>query len=725
MRVLLSTFLAVLLTGTACDAPAAAAPPRAAGKKPLTLETVSGLMPLVGKGLEEPSWRSPRFLTFLRRASEGPDAGSSLFEFDVETSKTSLLLDPPFTPAKKAVSLAGYQWNPSGTALLFSSEADLWLYDIRTRELKRLTNDTAEEENPSLSPDSSMAAYTKKNDLFVLELATGREIRLTDSGGEHVLNGRLDWVYEEELARRRGNRAYEWAPDSRAIAYLRLDEREVPDFPIVDFAPVNGRLVKQKYPKAGDRNATPSVHIVELDSRGERSLSWPSEDVLVGPDFSWTTDGRSVAFVKLDRTQTTLEVWLLPKRGGEPKRLLEEKDPAWINAHEPPVFLPDGGFLFLSERSGFLHLNRHDQGGAFVNAVTEGAWMIDNDFTVDSKAGVVTFIGTEKDPRERHVYRVRLDGSGLRRLSAERGVHGISLSPGGRHYLDTFSNTETPPRSAVHAADGKLLAIVHETSNKLGDYETGNVEFATLAGKDGTLFYTRLVKPAGFDPSRKYPVIVSVYGGPHAQMVQDKWSANTLFDHFLASRGFLVWSLDNRGSWGRGKAFETPVLKRLGEVELADQLEGIAHLRKQPWVDSTRIGIWGWSYGGTMALLAATKTKGAFKAAVSGAPVTDWHLYDSIYTERYMKLPAENPEGYRDASLIERARDLNAKLLILHGTNDDNVHIQNSMRFVDVLIKARKDFEFVPLPGVKHSPRAPGVRVYVFQRILDFFERNL
>jgi dipeptidyl-peptidase-4 len=696
-------------------------------KKPLTLEIVSGLTPIVPTGVTEASWRGARRLTYLKSDGTGPNAGAALYEFDVDSKEATFLLEPPMTGGsqRKTISLSGSQWNPSGTILLLNSLNDLWLHDTRTQKLRQLTSDDAEEEDPSFSPDSSYAAFTKNGDLYVVEIASGKETRLTTSGEEHVLNGKLGWVYEEELARRRGSRAYEWSPDSKAIAYLRLDERQVPDQPIVDHAPAHGRLLSQKYPKAGDRNPVPSVHVVEVDGSGGQDIGFSPEDVLLGPEVSWSPDSRFVAYCKLDRTQTSLGLWFLPRKTGEPKLVLEEKDPAWINAIAPPSFLPDGGFLWLSERSGFAHLYRYNRHGKLLNAVTKGNWMIDEEFTVDGKNGLVYLVGTEKNPRERHVYRVKLDGSRFQRLSQERGCHSLMLSPDGRFYFDTFSSSDSPAKSAVYTTDGKLLAAVHDPPNRLAEYDLGAVEHGTLPGPDGTLFYTRLVRPTDFDAAKKYPVIVHVYGGPRAQLVLERWGNSTLFERLLASRGFLVWTLDNRGSGGRGHAFETPILKKLGEIELKDQLEGVAYLKKQSWIDPDRFAITGWSYGGYLALMAAVKAPAAFKVAVAGAPVVDWHLYDSIYTEKYMKLPSENTEGYQKAAPVNFASKLGPKLLMLHGMADDNVHFQQSVRFVDALVTARKDFVLVPLPGQKHSTRAPSVRTYVNQRILEFFEKNL
>ncbi|HEX7528323.1 MAG TPA: DPP IV N-terminal domain-containing protein, partial [Thermoanaerobaculia bacterium] len=623
---------------------------------------------------------------------------------------------------EKKLPFRGAAWSPTGDTFVVSFDHDLWLVTPGGAEPKRLTNDAEDENVPAWSPDGTRLAYTKKHDLCMLEVATGRETRLTKTGADHVLNGTLDWVYGEELAHHGADRSFFWSPDSSAIAYLRLDENRVPTYPIVDFTPLNGRSDAQRYPKAGDANAVPSVHVVDLAGRETAAYAPSPDDVYVAPEMSWMPDGKSVCFLLLDRPQTHLAVLLLGRAGGEPKKLLSESDAAWINAIAPPHFLKDGSFVFLSERSGSFHLYRHAADGTQKNAITKGDWMIDGPWTVDEKTGTVWFRANLNDPRERQVFVAKLDGSSMTRVTVEPGVHTMTFSPGGGYFISSFSNVTTPPKTVVRSVSGAIAAVLDEKPHGLAGYELGSVELGSFTGADGTVFYTRLVRPADFDPAKKYPVVVSVYGGPHTQLVQNAWSAG--FDRYLASKGFLVWSMDNRGSWGRGHAFETPILKNMGAQELKDQIEGVAELKKRPYVDGARIGITGWSYGGYMTLYAATHAGATFKCAVAGAPVVDWTLYDSIYTERYMKTPKDNAGGYRTSSPLLAAKDMGTKLLIMHGTSDDNVHMQNSIRFIDELMKARKDFSFVPLPRQKHGPRGEAL-LYRNQRLADWFEKNL
>jgi dipeptidyl-peptidase-4 len=708
--------------------------PRPAGAKPLTIEAVYGEPPLVSPNASGFSWRDGRHVTFVTTEGSGTDARATLWEVDATTGTKRALLAKPELPAAgpggtpKPLPLARYQWNTAGTAILLTADSDLWLWrsDGRAGEKpERLTHDPEPEEQPQFSPDGRRVAYVKRNDLWALDLAAGTEKRLTTTGNERVLNGKLDWVYEEELANRRSGRSFEWAPDGTSIAYLRLDESRVPEVPIVDYSGEGERLTRQRYPRAGEPNPVPSVHVVGLDGVETARYAPGPDDVLVAPELSWTPDAASVAFGVLDRVQTKLETFLLPRAGGAPKLLHSEADPAWINAIEPPRFLKDGsGFLIVSERTGFAHLYRYGMDGRLRNAVTKGDWMIDGPWEVDETSGRVFYVSTEKDPRERHVCSVRLDGTSPKRLTPEDGTHGLVLAPGGRWFVSSFSSISTPERTWLRRSDGSVAALLDEPANRLGEYALPTTELGSFRGADGTLFFTSLTRPPGFDPARKYPVVVYVYGGPHEQLVRNVFRPPGV-DAVLAGKGILVWTMDNRGSWGRGHAFETPILRRLGTVELSDQLEGIAELRRRAYVDTDRIGIRGWSYGGYMSLLAATHAGGVFRVAAAGAPVSDWTFYDSIYTERYMKLPKENAEGYRTSSPLRSAGMLAMPLLILHGTSDDNVHLENTMAFAEKLMTARKDYDFVPLPRQPHGPRDPAARLYAYQRIAEFFERTL
>jgi dipeptidyl-peptidase-4 len=357
--------------------------------------------------------------------------------------------------------------------------------------------------------------------------------------------------------------------------------------------------------------------------------------------------------------------------------------------------------------------------------LTSGSWLVEEPVDLDATNNWVYFAATRQDPRERHVYRERLDGTHFEQLSREPGWHSAQRSPDGRFLLEQYSAINQPPVTRLLRADGSLGHIIDAPTNHLAEYALAHTEFIELKASDGARLLARLVKPADFDPNKKYPVIVRVYGGPGVQIVRNAWGVTSLQDHFLAQRGYLIWSLDNRGSTGRGHAWETVIYQRLGPRELADQLTGVDYLKSLPYVDPARLGIWGWSYGGYLTLYVLTHAPSVFKCGIAGAPVTDWRLYDSIYTERYLRTPAENPNGYRDSSPVNAAEKLRAKLLIIHGTADDNVHPQNTMNFIDALIKAGRPYELHIQPGERHGFGADTAKKFLDERIVDFLERNL
>jgi dipeptidyl-peptidase-4 len=577
-----------------------------------------------------------------------------------------------------------------------------------------------------------------------VDVASGRETRLTQGGSDTLLNGKLDWVYEEELASRSGQ-AFLWSPDSRAIAYLQLDQSRVPTFPIVDFLPVRNEVRWQRYPKAGAPNAIVRLGVVGLAKDGtpgpERLVSFTPDDVYVLPQLGWTTDSRHVAFQHMSRAQDELDLRLLPVPSspleplGAPRTVLTERSKTWLNTFGAPRFLKDGRrFLWQSERDGFAHLYLCDVAGG-CRAVTQGPWMVDGRVSfggsspgleLDERSGFLYFTATEKDPRERHLYRVRLDGTGRTRLTREDGTHRTVVAPDGRFYADTWSDARTPPKLWVTSQDGTRRHVLEENANPpiLG-FERGTLELVELKAKDGTTLYASLLKPAGFDPGKRYPVILSVYGGPHAQTVTNAWEHTAPFEHLLASHGFLVWSLDNRGMAARGTAFESAIHRDLGRVELEDQLAGVEYLKSLPFVDPARIGITGGSYGGYLTLYALTNAPEAFRAGVAISSVTDWKHYDSIYAERYMGTPEANPKGYESSSPLLKAAQLKADLLLIHGSADDNVHLANTMSFVSALIKAGRPYSLQVHPRQLHGFRPKEDRISRDRAVLAHFERTL
>jgi dipeptidyl-peptidase-4 len=734
-----------------------------AGTNLFTAEIISKSEP--STNISRVFWHpSGRQVTYLRPRGDGTRSTNILCAYDVYDGKEAVLFEPPAGTNHARLSLSSYQWSPRGDSILVSGDRDLWLVPIPQGSPRRLTHAEGAEEVPDFSPDGDRIAFVRSNNLFALELATGKEKQLTFDGGESISNGRLDWVYGEEFSHVvHSGRAYQWSPDGSRLAFLQLDERPVPQYPLTDFLRTRPAVRCQRYPKAGDTNPIASARCVDVTRARPRVLSMPlSTNVeYVVPEFSWTPDSRSVAVMTLNRGQNELEVFLWDGTGrGQPSLLLQETDSAWLNVFDAPLFLArspaEAGetslrketpgrasrssgsrkavtpFVWLSERDGWLHAYRYDE-RLSPRQLTRGDWQIEaSSLPSWSEQAVETdpdnrwiyFSATHPDPRERHVYRARLDGSGLERLTREPGTHYQKLSPDGRHMLETFSAIDQPPLTRVLRCDGTVMATLERRSDRWKDFATASFEFHEVSGTEAK-FDAQLIKPADFDPSKKYPVIVYVYGGPHAQVVRNHWPAVQPGLQLLAQAGFLIWSLDNRGSWGRGHDWEKRIFRNLGTNELADQLAGIAYLKTLPFVDTNRFGIYGWSYGGYMTLYALTHAPDVFKCGVAGAPVTDWKFYDTIYTERYMRTPQENPAGYKTSSPLAAASRLKARVLLIHGTSDDNVHLQNTMNFLEALTKANRPYELQIQPGQMHGFSGEAANRFLNEKIIEFFIRNL
>ncbi|MGH9431980.1 MAG: S9 family peptidase [Terriglobia bacterium] len=709
--------------------------PAQTAKKQLSVEDiVNAYGKLILPGASRMAWRpGSASVSYVKMTGSGKAVRAGLYEYHVPSGAEHVLLTA--TPGKPGPGLLTYQWSPKGDAILFTGDNDLWLLDVSSGKVSRLTNDSDPEEDPTFSPQGDRVAFVKHNNIYVLDIKTGHSQAVTQDGTPDVLNGKMDWVYQEEIANRTTGRSYAWSPDGAKIAYLQLDDRPVPRYPITDYLQVHAGLIWQRFPQAGDANPVASFHVVKVDGQVSHAVTFPlpSAAEYVDPAFAWAPDSKHLAFLTLNRHQTHLVLHYWNPQSGSDRVLLTETDRYWINSLEPPQFIAGGKqFLWLSERDGWLHLYRYASHGHLLNELGSGKWMIDipifqNVATVqvDQKQGWVYFISTEKDVGERHIYRVRLDGTGLARITGAAGVHGLDLSPDGQYILDSFSNVDTPPETLLLRSDGTPMKTLTQMTSHINEYNLAPTQFLKIKAHDGATLYARMVKPVNFDPHKKYPVLIDVYGGPHVQLVQNRFGETSLLDEYLAERGVIIWSLDNRGSWGRGHAWETPIFEDMGPHELDDQLAGVDYLKSLPYVNASRIGIFGWSYGGYMTLYSLTHAPNVFKCGIAGAPVTDWKFYDSIYTERYMRTPQENPEGYKTSSPLEAASHLRAKLLLIHGTSDDNVHMQNSMQFDEALIKAGIPFDLYIQPGQKHGFREKDSRMYLEKRLVQFIQANL
>jgi len=613
---------------------------------------------------------------------------------------------------------------------------DLFLLDLAGSRFERLTRSAEAESIPRLSPDGRRIAFVRGNDLYVLDLASRAERRLTSDGSATVLNGALSWVYWEEVFDHE-DAGFWWSPDGNAIAFLRSDESAVSSVSFTDVWPVVPRVITQRYPKAGGANPTVKLGVVEVASG---ATAWMDPDVAPYEyvvAVEWAPDSKRVAVETENRLQTRLDLYFVDRASGKPTRILTETDAGWVNTHELEFLEGGKAFLWSSERDGYTHLYRYGADGALRNAVTTGPWSVrgPGGFTtaplgaiagVDEARGLVYFTALEKSPVERQLYRVHLDGSGLERLSREDGVHRVSFSLDRQHYLDVHSSHATLPSLSLRGADGGLVATPAPPRTELvAGLDLQYPELLTVPAADGTPLQARILKPKGFDASRRYPVILDVYGGPGSPKVLDAWDYGLWFNQLLLAQGYLVASIDNRSATAASWAHETSVARRLwSDGELGDLEAGVRWLKSQPWVDPERVGVWGWSGGGMFTLVALTRSL-EFKAGIAVAAGTDWRFYDTKFTEAYMKPPAENPDGYEHTSLVPRAKDLHGRLLLVFGTSDDNVHPQNSWAFAEAAIKAGVPFEMMAYPMGKHGIGGPPALTHLFKKMLEFWKERL
>jgi dipeptidyl-peptidase-4 len=632
--------------------------------------------------------------------------------------------------AKKNAHSDASLWAGAPRAMLFDVAKDLYVYSVGPDTVRRATSTPdLEEEEALLSPDGTRVAFVRDHDLYVADVETGTERRLTSDGSAKVLNGKLDWVYQEEVYGRGTWRSFWWSPDSRRLAFLRIDEADVPVYTLVDDVESPADVLTSPYPRAGDPNPTVKLGI----AGAEGGVEWVDLGRYSGGEFlivdvGWSPAG-DLFFQVQDRVQTWLDLNLVPAGAATPqvpKTLLRETTEAFVSLNGSPKWLADGTFLWPSERTGWQHFYRYDKAGTLLAQVTSGEWEARDLRGIDEKEGWIYFSGTERSAVTSDEYRVKMDGKGLERLTKVAGAHGAKWNPSFTRFLDSWSDLGTPVQVRLHRSDGTEVRVVDENPvPELARYGFVRPELLTVKTRDGFEMEAMLIKPPDFDPARRYPVFQNLYGGPHAPVVRNGWlGTNGMFFQLLAQKGVVVWMCDNRSASGKGAKSAWSCYRRMGPSELADIEDGIAWLKQQPWVDPDRIGISGWSYGGFMASYALTHSK-SFAMGIAGGSVTDFRNYDTIYTERYMLRPKDNPDGYAATSVAAKAADLHGELLLIHGALDDNVHPQSSMQLAYALQKAGKPFRMMLYPKSSHGVSDPKLVKHLRAMMLEFVEETL
>lgn len=608
-----------------------------------------------------------------------------------------------------------------------SFTADYFLFDIAAKKLVKLFDFQVQE--PTFSPDGTKIAYARENNLFMYDIASKTSTQVTSDGKRNaIINGITDWVYEEEFA---FVRAFDWSADSKKLAYIRFDESQVPEFSMSVFhKDLYPKIETFKYPKAGEKNSEVSLHIYDVAAKSQKQVDLGKYSDFYIARLKWTNDANVLSAQVLNRHQDNLDLLFVDGNSAAAKVVLNEKDKAYVDVTDNLTFLKDNSFIWTSEKDGFNHIYLYDKTGKLKNQVTSGSWEVTNYYGFDEKTATVYYQSVENGSINRDVYRIGINGKNKVRLTTQTGTSSATFSPNFQYFINAYSSAQQPTVYSLNESkSGKVIKVIENNEalqNKLKAYNLPQKEFFVLKTEKGHELNAWMIKPKDFDASKKYPVFMYQYSGPGSQQVNNEWnSTDDYWFMMLAQKGYIVACVDGRGTGFKGADFKKCTQKQLGKYEVEDQIDAAKVFGNYPYVDKNRIGIWGWSYGGFMASNCIMKGADVFKMAVAVAPVTNWRFYDSIYTERYLQTPQENPSGYDDNSPINHVDKLKGKFLLIHGSADDNVHVQNSMQMMEALIQANKQFDSQIYPDKNHGIYGGKTRIQLFNKITNFIKENL
>ena len=665
------------------------------------------------------------------------NGSTSLDKYDYKTlEKVETIVDSKNLDG--IASFESYEFDATETKLILGTDSEqiyrhssrgiFYVYDITSKKLQLISENKIQE--PTFSPDGTKVAYMFDNNIYIKDLISNGTLQITSDGKKNkIINGITDWVYEEEFA---FVRAFEWNKNSNKLAYLRFDESEVPEFSMDMYGtalyPTQHVF---KYPKAGEKNAFVSLHIFNTESKKSNQVNLGDKAQYYIPRIQWTQNSNALAVTTLNRHQNNLNLLFVDGTTLDSFVVLNEKDAAYVDINDNLTFLKDNSFIWTSEKDGFNHIyHYYDSSGKLKKQVTKGNWEVTNYYGYNAKTKRIFYQSTENGSINRAVYSIKLNGKNKFPLSSKTGSNSASFSNSLNFYINTFSSADTPTIYTLNEAkSGKQLKEIKNNqalSETLNSYTTSKKEFFTLQTKDGE-FNAWMVKPADFDPTKKYPLFMHQYSGPGSQQVANRWGgSNDYWFQILAQKGYIIVCVDGRGTGLKGRDFKKMTYKELGKYEIEDQIEAAKELGKRAYIDESRIGIWGWSYGGYMSSLAITKGADVFKMAIAVAPVTSWRFYDTVYTERYMQTPQENASGYDDNSPINHVEKLKGAYLLVHGSGDDNVHVQNTTRMVNALVEANKQFDLFVYPDRAHGIyRGKNTRLHLYNKMTAFIDKNL
>lgn len=664
------------------------------------------------------------------------------YEYAKASAPVAIVAEVDLKVDGKSLSIDNYQFSPDETKMLISTGTEqiyrhstrenYYVYDRKTKSLTAVSSGE-KQMYATFSPDGNKIGFVRGNNIYIKDLATGKETQVTNDGlHNNIINGATDWVHEEEFA---FSIAYFWSPDSKKIAYYKFDESKVKEFSFDEF---NNQLYpsgyKFKYPKAGENNSVVTIHTYDLASASDKLMDIGKVVDQYIPRIKWTMDANTLSIVRMNRYQNKLELLFNNATTGESRVVYTESCDTYIDIHEGQgdyvYFTADkASFIIMTEIDGFNHIYRYDMSGKLMNQITKGNWDVVSFLGIDEKTKTIFYTASESTATEKDIYSVKVDGSAKKKVSTEKGVHYPEFSTGMKYYINTYSTANTPNFIAIYDGQGKQVRVLETNEalvKKMSEFEMSKKELFMFKTSEGVELNAWMIKPTNFNADKKYPVFLTFYGGPGSNKVNNSFDGRDYFWHqMLAEKGYIVMCVDNRGTMYRGKSFKHSTYKQLGKLEVADQIETAKYLGTLPYVDKSRIGTFGWSFGGYLSSLCITKGADYFKMAIAVAPVTNWRYYDNIYTERFMSLPQENASGYDDNSPINHVTKLRGKYLLIHGSADDNVHYQNTMEMVNALVNANKQFDLFIYPDKNHGIYGGYTRLHLYNKMTDFIINNL
>jgi len=705
-------------------------------KKQLTLDDIFLSGKFTPEKVENVRWK-PNGSAFAFTKSDSVNSIPDIYLYDISSQEEKLFLSSDKLAFKgKQIIMSSYEWTDDAQQLIIRGpEKTIWrhskmspayLYNIGSGQIRALADEHTGLKSVKLSPNGNYAGYVKDHNLFIIELPTGKETQLTFDGNENILNGEFDWVYEEEFSIADG---WQWSPDGSKISFWKFDQSRVKEFYMIDEMYVYNVVMPLKYPKAGEQNAIVKIGVIDLNTKQTIWIDTGENDDIYLPRIYWMNPTNELAVIKLNRLQNELTLLMADVESGNVQTILTEKDSCWIDIEDHHL-IPinrENKFLWVSEKSGYRHIYLYNYSGNLIKQITSGDWEVTSLQGFSENDEYVYFYGKKDNILEQHIYRVKMDGGAFEKITNMSGWHEADLSPDYKHFIHSYNNVDIPLKVYLRKTSGEMISILKENDlPALKEYDILAPQFENFTTSDGTDLNYMITLPKNFNSSKKYPVLVYGYGGPGSQNVINSWRGNRqLWHQMMTEKGFIIFTMDNRGTGGRGKIFKNLSYKDLEKWLVNDHIEAVKHLSTFSYIDLKRIGVWGWSGGGTLTLHLLTRAADYFKSGVSVAANTDFLLYDTIWSERYLGLPQDNTRAYRNSSAKTYINLLKGNLLLVHGTEDDNVHYQHTMQIVKMLQDAGKQFELMLYPNKNHSIKGETTQKHLYEMMTNFFLRTL